>query len=486
MTEFARSFGTPSSSTGNDSHQQIMETMWVALDQPEPEQELPLYIENGQDISSTVIQLKQAASSMAHPLPVEEFPTFPLNSQKEVPRIIRLRQKIVNTFFHAILAKNADLVTLLIQHHLVTANTTFSNGSTPLLTTISTHPANITLPKLLISLGADISAFGITEVIPTTTLRYPPTVIYRTPLQLAASKGSLLIVKLLLGDYGADDSIIAPDGETALRLAAKSHHSEIVEYLPIRRGGGFRRWKAKHRIAMRRAERAAKRIYQFGRFFVWEVPRFLLVTVPVRGILLPLGEKLVALWEHKGEIPGMIVAFCKKIWTGLKCIPEVLWRIIVGLAKIIWYVIGKTPKALAIMGLWAWDGVKTVIKAVLRVTGRVLSFLHTVFEAVRTFFRGLTVWDVWNGFVAAIRSILVDFPLEVGRWITAFGRSSYKACKALMGVMGKFVWWCCVALVQVFVIYLPKQMWRIVESFGQSARKAGEEVLIWWNPKRQL
>ena len=62
---------------------------------------------------------------------------------------------------------------------------------------------------------------------------------------IACEKGNLPLVKLLLDVYHCDDSIIAPDGQLALRLASFFKHREIVDYLPVRRGGGMKRWKCK-------------------------------------------------------------------------------------------------------------------------------------------------------------------------------------------------------------------------------------------------
>ena len=63
---------------------------------------------------------------------------------------------------------------------------------------------------------------------------------------IAAEKGNLTIVKLLIEAYHADDKLIAKDGQIALRLAASNGHREVVDYLPSRSGGGMKRWKRKY------------------------------------------------------------------------------------------------------------------------------------------------------------------------------------------------------------------------------------------------
>jgi ankyrin repeat protein len=65
----------------------------------------------------------------------------------------------------------------------------------------------------------------------------------RTPLMCAAEEGSLNICKILCETAFADPMLIALDGQTAQRLAARKGHKEIVEYLPAHRGGVWLRLK---------------------------------------------------------------------------------------------------------------------------------------------------------------------------------------------------------------------------------------------------
>lgn len=460
-----------------------MESVWTALQSPQDENSLPLYIENESDMNSSILQLKQAASANDQPLPVESYESKP-EIFKDTSPIAILRQRIVSTFFDAISAPNPDLITLFIQHNLVTTATT-SDGLTPLLAAISHHPASTRLVKHMLSLGASVNEFGVVETIPTTTLRYPSVQIKRTPLQLAAEKGSRSVVKLLM-ENGADDSLIAPDGETALRLAARNGHREVVAYLPVRRGGGFRRWKTKHQIAMRRARRAAKGIYKFFKFFIWDLPKFLVWTLPKHAVVKPVIKSAKWVWKHGGEIPGKIMRGCKKVWETAKKIPKELWEFMVWLVKGIWKAILKTPQALKILGQWVWHGVATVFKVVAYVIHRTASFLHTLFQAVFTFFRDLSMQDVLNGFISAIQAIFVELPLTLGKWLAKFGKASYEAMKATFGFLGSCLWWCIRSLFEFVVLYVPRKILQIAASFGESTKKAGEELLIWWDPKRQL
>src|SRR4051812_12779747 len=109
---------------------------------------------------------------------------------------------------------------------------------------------------LLISLGATVDAFG------TLPARGAPR---RTPLQAAAAGGNLALVRLLVTDFGADDGLLAPDGQLALRLAADGGHRDVVAFLPVRRGGACARWKTHHAVAWARIKRAAGRVGFVGK-----------------------------------------------------------------------------------------------------------------------------------------------------------------------------------------------------------------------------
>jgi len=63
----------------------------------------------------------------------------------------------------------------------------------------------------------------------------------RTPLMYAAEQGNLNICKILCESAFADPMLIAPDGQTAQRLAARNGHKEVVDYLPANRGGAYLR-----------------------------------------------------------------------------------------------------------------------------------------------------------------------------------------------------------------------------------------------------
>ena len=90
----------------------------------------------------------------------------------------------------------------------------------------------------LINLKCDVNVWSV----PDRLLSLPPdNERQRTPLMHAAEQGNLNICKILCESAFADPMLIAPDGQTAQRLAARNGHREVVDYLPANRGGVYLR-----------------------------------------------------------------------------------------------------------------------------------------------------------------------------------------------------------------------------------------------------
>ncbi|KAH9477073.1 hypothetical protein JR316_0010989 [Psilocybe cubensis] len=280
------------------------------------------------------------------PEAIERFPqdqaipneVYSSNKDFDSPQLVSVKQAIVFEFFDAIFREDNETISLLIQHNIVTANTTSKSGKTPLLEAISAN--HLTVVKQLLEMGADPNAFG--EIQETCELN-----IIRTPLMLAASSGSLPLVKLLFeAPHSANDSLIAPDGQIALRLAADNGHRAIVEYLPSRRGGNYLRFKVKNAENIERAKKALESIYYFVEFFVWELPIFFLWSIPKYLVVIP------------------VVDTCKYCWSKRKVFGSWCKRQAVEVPKRIWRTVKKVPKAIEIVGKSAWKAVKMVPKAI--------------------------------------------------------------------------------------------------------------------------
>ena len=90
----------------------------------------------------------------------------------------------------------------------------------------------------LINLKVDVNVFSVPDRllgVPADNERQ------RTPLMNAAEQGNLNICKILCESAFADPMLVAPDGQTAQRLAARNGHKEVVDYLPANRGGAYLR-----------------------------------------------------------------------------------------------------------------------------------------------------------------------------------------------------------------------------------------------------
>lgn len=458
-------------------------------------EQLPLY-------SEEVLGQGESISELAATLYAEEGQSLPILSYPppsndflfEHSKDLDKRRRIVNAYFRAIESGNVELVASFWGFNLVTIETTDAGGKTPLLAAVE---AGLThMVRYLLDVGASIDNYGITATLVVGRFRHGKRHeqhIHRTPLQYAAQTGEFPIVKLLI-ERGADDALIAPDGELALRLAATNGHREIVDYLPVRRGGGFRRWKTKHAIAMRRCKKAVHKIYLFGKFFVWEVPRFLLWSVPKHVIVLPVIDGAKWVYKHRRDIPKILAGFAKDVaigvtkfgaqaLKGLKELPEAIWHFMKTCAIFIWRTIKRLPHGMKMALLWLWTGIKRTGIAIGYVFERVFSFLHTVCAAIGSFFRRITLQDVVNAFLICLRAIFVDVPKKVWEWLCTFGKASLAALKATFGCVGECFWLlirCCVAV----VTYVPEKIWQILKACASSIGNGGKEVMVWYNPKR--
>jgi hypothetical protein len=327
------------------------------------------------------------------------------------------------------------------------------------------------------------------------------TATFRTPLQLAASMGHLVLVKLLMEQYHCDDSLVAPDGQIALRLAAENGHREVVDYLPSRRGGGFRRWKHKNKTAIRRAKRAAAGIGTFVKFFVWDIEKFFLWSVPKHLIVKPLIKVSIWCWKHRMEFgpwcmhqlretPGRAVRFVKWIGKAIRDTGKWLWRVVRGVPEVIkeilkwiWKLVTlKIPEVVAILARWTASGLTSIARVVWNAILKIVSFLSTVLSAIISLFRSLTLNDIWNGFCDVLRAVFVAVPKMIWSWIRSFGDASYKMMKLILGELGEILW--CIGYGILWVVtFMPRKLWVILESFGGVIARAAYEVRVWVDPK---
>ena len=350
--------------------------------------------------------------------------------------------KAVDVFFSAIRNKQDDIVAGLIESGIVTANTKTHDGITPLLA--ATGAGDVRMVQKLMDFHADLNAYGRTQMNGSNEWRG----VDRTPLQKAADEGDLTIVKLLMEVYHADDSLIAPDGQLALRLAIENGHREIADFLPARRGGGWLRWKAHHAKAVRRAKATWRDITEVFYFFFWKVPKYMFWIIP-KEILRQI-HKLPG-WSKKQilKTPDRLRRLGKGIVRGVRAVPEITKK----LAVQFWALL----KAIA-SGLWV--GLKDTA-----------SLLHSVAHAIITFLKRVTLQDILNGLRNIWYQLTVGLPKAIGRGIKIFLGGCYHCIKGLLRCLWLSMTW------------LPKSLFKLLKAIASSIGKGIQEVLLYLNPK---
>ncbi|KDR79813.1 hypothetical protein GALMADRAFT_153574 [Galerina marginata CBS 339.88] len=438
------------------------------------------------------------------PKPIDHYPS---DDGPNADLLTRVKQQIVRELFDAIAREDSETILLLIQNNLVTANTT-RYGRTPLLEGISTKIIHVV--KELLDLGADPNAFGVVH-------NGQPDQATRTPLMFAASIGSLPIVKLLFEPpYNANDALVAPDGEIALRLAAAAGHRAIVEYLPSRRAGGFLRWKTHHALAVGRMKKAFKKIYAFIKFFVWDVPEFFVWSIPKHVVVLPIVRSCKWCWGRRKQFG----AWCKHQVTET---PKRIARA----GRWVWKEVKKVPAAVAKAGKWAGNGLKKV-PAAIKATGKwVWKFIT---ETLPKWIKD-TVVGLWK-IVKDIAKELWKFGTEtLPRWIknvvlwfwelltqripraiftalkwvwagfTSLAKATWNVIEKLMSLVHTLlqavvnflrnvklvdIWNGFREVLRAIFITFPAMLWSWVEKFGEASYKIMESLfglfgeIVWW------
>lgn len=403
---------------------------------------------------------------------------------------------IIRSFFAAISAKNVEAVALFLSRGLVSPDVSDAAGRTPLIAAV--EAGNGAMVCTLVGLGASVDAYGRAATgtgTGTGTSTYNPPA-ERTPLMVAAARGNLALAKLLLGDFGADDAALAPDGQLALRLAADAGHRELVEYLPARRGGAWRRWKTHHAVAIARAARAARRVYVVAAFVVqilaWDMPKHVVVLPVAKGCKfcwknkhrfagwcerqakeMPAraGRAAKGVWNAAKKTPG-------KVWTAVKRIPGAVKRLV----EWLWKFVKRIPGAMKAVCVVIWDSLKRAGKAVGHVFLRVVSVLHTAVAAVLDAFRNITLKDVWNGVCDVFRAVYVTLPREIWKIARDAAKMISMAILGLFGLTAGLI-------IQIFQIlwyiakYVPQQVGTILAGIWSSIAKGYHEIMVWFNPK---
>lgn len=476
------------------------------MSQPGHEHETPVpsYTETDEDGFSARLQAFREAHPEYPVVPVTKHPGIPdrpQNYRRSASGSTELWQSaggeahglqadIITALFAAIAGRNTAAVHHLISQGLISPDCPSRTGETPLLASIRARSAPAA--RTLLALGADANLLGKAVVADPgrSTIRRgggdgggaDAGAADRTPLMLAAATGQLATVRLLVGDFGADDAVVGPRGETALRLAAAAGHGDVVRYLPARRGGAWRRLRhSKEVVALRRAARTAGKVV---RFLAWDLPRLTLVVLPWKV------AKFV--WKRRGrigrwvlrvvrEVPGMVRDFAKSAWRGVKKLPGLAWRGIKALPRAAWEVIvwisEVVPRALGIVWKGLVDGARKVGRAVAFAARRLVSVLHSFFAAVISRLRDIKLRDVWHDLLVAMEAFCVKLPGAVWAFM----------CQSVV-VAGRAIKSCFTsrltrALLKLVCI-LPKALWSMLEKLWASFGRGVDELMTLVNPKR--
>ncbi|KJA18962.1 hypothetical protein HYPSUDRAFT_44648 [Hypholoma sublateritium FD-334 SS-4] len=250
---------------------------------------------------------------------------------------------LVEELYDAIARGDTTTIDLLISIYGVSQNTADEHGATPLLAAV--HAGRAPVVALLLALGADPTAFG---AVPADDPNWPyePCVAQRTPLMLAAAHGALPLVRLLHAPpHAATDALVAPDGQTALRLAAAGGHAHVVAHLPACRAGALRR------VRLAQAANAARVRAAFD--VAWFIVKYVLVDPAARlGRWCCATALRVCRWcvRQIAALPGRIGRAGKAVWRGVKKVPELAVRA----GKAVWRAAKKVPEAVVRATKHAW------------------------------------------------------------------------------------------------------------------------------------
>ncbi|KAK0437307.1 hypothetical protein EV421DRAFT_2038253 [Armillaria borealis] len=434
-----------------------------------------------------------------------------------------------HAFHLAIAQHDYDLVSHFITStpSLATPNTLSCYGNTPLFTAVRAR--DIKIVRLLITHERVFSAIQRGEQVDIDHF-LDNGMVPRTPLMEAASTGQIAMVKLLMKDYAADDTLVALDGQTALRLAAANKQARDYSILAFTAPRCFQTDSIK---AIRRIKSIALRLYDIGKFFFWEIPKFFLWTIPKK-----IGQEIwrVLTWENIirvgrflfWRVPKFLFWSLPKffLWTIPKSIGQRIWRTltwenITRVGRFLFWTVPKfflyhLPKffiefpwvefgrrlwwTIKDVAQWFWeDVIKPIPGFVKRVTikmydllaafvkniGKVLesffSLLHTVVLAIWTLLKEITLRDVWNAICDLGRAIFMDLPRAVWQGVKALYRVLNKTVRCMLEIA-----WEVVKGVYRVVVYIPKQLLRICKEVGAVAVRLGKEIIVYIRPKTML
>jgi hypothetical protein len=423
------------------------------------------------------------------------YPIIPPHTQDSSSAdLYDIQTNIVRALFASIEARDPAAVRHLIHDKgLITPDCANTDGETPLLASIRVR--STPTARVLLALGADPnlrgraaewiwdhgdlgpSADGSSVELRSTTWSKADMCVL-TPLMLAAATGQLPIVKMLLAEFGADDRPVGPRGETAIRLAARGGHTDVVAYLPARRScrGAWRRLR--HSRELEKLKEAAHDTGKVVVFFVYMVPRSLLFDIPVwaGGAVWKRRRRI---WERFvipvfRELPGLLVTLVRVAWEGVKGLPRGVWEVVVWILKAV-------PRAWGVVWKGFVDGAKGVGRAVAFAAQRIVSVMHSFFTAVISCLKEFKVKDLGHDLLVALHALLVKLPAAIRGFLAQSGVVFRSAARAVF--KDKWVrWFLRWASLPAWIV--PWALWVMLKSLWSCVGRGLEELISLINPKR--
>ena len=404
--------------------------------------------------------------------------------------LVQAQYDLLGAYFEAIRQGAWDIVQQLLRSGLVEANTTGArceNGCTPLTTAVRAKQKKVMI--LLLENGALIDGWSGHPVLERRN-------ILRTSLMVAAAQGDLPTVKWLMEGYGADDSLVAPDGQLALRLAAEAGHEHVVAYLPTRRGGMYRRWKTKQAKHLSRIRRIFSNLGWIVKVVLYDAPKFLireLIVDPLRGAVkwswknrhyfLPFVKRQITDFPEKTfKMVQRIASWISKLPTKIKTIAERTWQTLRSWPGEIQRFVRRIPGALKIAWTYITEVAKTMGNAVKQVLDKIFSLLHTAISAIFTFFRHLTLGNLITAIADLLEAVFVSFPVKIWSLVEKAWEAGADIMNHFFGLAGWVLWLVGYGLFRL-VVFLPEQLLRVCGIFAQMAVVSWRELRVWWDPK---
>ncbi|KAF8422769.1 hypothetical protein BGX38DRAFT_1147303 [Terfezia claveryi] len=450
---------------------------------------LPAYVATAPPLSSMDLTVANAAILAAH-------------SEARNPAGRTASETIMSLFDNISSTDDSSVAHILSTFPSLVNPNSRQNGKTALVAAVET--GNIRMVEMLINMGADVDLWSVQGENCITTRRGKSASGSRG-LLAEFEKGGFRRLK-----YAHATSVYRIKETTKL---ARMLAACLVWHIPKAVLYRFPKWIAKTafrivwHVVTKSIPKAAKATWRgmvkSGRYLRDDLPGA--ISRKVEGgaraikkfatVIAPKAAKATGnfLWMLIMKwIPNAIKQTCKFTWKLLTVyIPRTLYEIILSMWDVIkfigWFInqlvvewfptfCKAVANGLKAFAIGSWD-------LLLRGLGVIASLLHTIFEMIISFFRRISLRDVWNAVLQVLKWVFVEVPVGIGKALKAVYRGVVKGVEKMFGWWGKVLVFFWEALVYA-VLYLPVKLGAAFVDYFQVLVKGVKEVLVWFNPKR--